>query len=181
MRNDFRRIAVVSTSCSGKTMLARQIAEALGIPHVEMDLLFWMPDWRKRPKDKFREMVGEAVSGDRWVMDGNYGWTRDIVLKRVTHVVWLNYPFWTVFRRALARTIHRAVTREKVCGENRESFRDSFLHREGIPWWVIRTHRRVRRRYQALAASDESAHLEVIELKGQNEADALVRRLKENA
>jgi len=175
-----KRVAVVGTSCSGKTTVAREIAETLGIPHVEMDALYWMPNWRKRPKDEFRELLGEVVSGDAWVMDGNYGWTRDIVLPRVTHVVWLNYPFRTVLRRALVRSVRRAVTREEVCGGNRESFRESFFHREGIPWWVIRTHRRVRKRYRALAESGEHPHFEVIELKSQDEADALVSRLRRN-
>ncbi|HUV39312.1 MAG TPA: adenylate kinase [Planctomycetota bacterium] len=181
MKSDLQRVVVVGTSCSGKSLLARQIAEALGIPHVEMDALFWLPNWRKRPKDEFREILRDAVAGEAWVMDGNYGWSRDIVLPRVTHVVWLNYPFWTVLRRALVRTIRRAVTREKVCGENRESFRNSFLHHQGIPWYVIRTHRGVRKHYRALAAGDEHPHLEVIELRNQHDADTLVSQLRENA
>lgn len=181
MRDDFRRIAVVGTSCSGKTVLARALAEVLDVPHVEMDLLYWLPNWQKRPKDEFRRLLRAAGAGDAWVMDGNYGWARDIVLPRVTHVVWLNYPFWTVLRRALVRTVCRVATREKVCNGNCESFRGSFLHYEGMPWWVVRTHRKVRRRYEALRESNEHPHLEVIELKNQDEADALVRRLKDTA
>jgi len=180
MKNEMKRIAVVGTSCSGKTALAREVAEALGIPHVEMDALFWMPGWQKRPKDEFREMIAEVTSRDAWVLDGNYGSTRDIVMPRVTHVVWLNYPFWTVLRRALVRTIRRAVTREKVCGQNRESFRNAFLHHEGIPWWVIRTHHARRERYGKLLRGGEFPHLSVIELKNQHEADAFVHNLKEN-
>lgn len=175
---DMHRIAVVGTSCSGKTTFARQLGEVLDVPHVEMDTLHWMPNWRMRPRDEFRALVAEVVSRDRWVLDGNYGRTRDLVLPRATHVVWLNYPFATVFWRALTRTIRRALTREKVCGENRESFRASFLHRDGIPWWVIRTHGSRKSRYHELFRGDEYPHLGVIELKNQGEADRLVRDLR---
>jgi len=34
-----QRISVVGTSGSGKTTVARRIAEALGFPHVELDAL----------------------------------------------------------------------------------------------------------------------------------------------
>ncbi len=127
------RTVVVGTSCSGKTVLARQIAEALRIRHVEIDAIHWQPNWEMPTREDFRARVAEATSGDEWVIDGNYGTVRDIVWNRATHVVWLNYPFHVVFRRALTRTIRRILTQEKVCGENRESFVESFLHKDGIP------------------------------------------------
>jgi ABC-type dipeptide/oligopeptide/nickel transport system ATPase component len=40
-----RRIAVVGTTGSGKTALARRISQWLDIPHVELDALYWGPHW----------------------------------------------------------------------------------------------------------------------------------------
>ncbi|HEY9878873.1 MAG TPA: AAA family ATPase, partial [Leptolyngbyaceae cyanobacterium] len=40
-KNVFWRVAVVGAPGSGKTTLARQIAQKLQIPHVELDALFW--------------------------------------------------------------------------------------------------------------------------------------------
>ena len=40
-----KRISVVGSSGSGKTTVARRIAEALDAPHVELDELHWGPDW----------------------------------------------------------------------------------------------------------------------------------------
>ena len=39
------RIVVVGTSGVGKTTLAKDIAAALAIPHVELDALHWDPGW----------------------------------------------------------------------------------------------------------------------------------------
>ena len=177
-RSDMQRIAVVGTSCSGTTSVARQLGEALGIPHVEMDALHWMPDWQMRPRDEFRALITGVVSGERWILDGNYGGVRDLVLPRATHLVWLNYPFATVLWRALTRTLRRALTREKLFCGNRESLRLGFLHKDGIPWWVVRTHGGRKQRYRALLQGGRYPHLSVIELKNQNEADRLLKELK---
>lgn len=76
------RIMVVGTSCAGKTTLARRIARTLDMPHVELDALYWGPNWSECPTDEFRERVRERVGGDRWVVDGNYAKARDVVLSR---------------------------------------------------------------------------------------------------
>jgi len=179
-RDNLKRIAVVGTSCSGKTTLARRLAGALGAAHIELDAIHWKPNWELPSIEEFRTLVTEAVSGERWVADGNYGRVRDVVWGRATHVVWLNYPFLTVLRRALARTLRRIVTQEKVCGDNRESFRASFLHRDGIPWWVVRTHHARQERYADALRSGGFPHLSVIELRNQREAEALIHKLEEN-
>ena len=172
---------VVGTSCSGKTTLAKQLAEALGVRHIELDAIHWKPNWEMRPTDEFRVLVAEVVAGDRWVADGNYGRVRDIVWNRATHVVWLNYPFATVLWRAVSRTVRRIITQEELFSGNRESFREAFLSRDGIPWWVVTSHHGRRKRYGELLKGGEFSHLEVIELRNQREADTLIHKLKENA
>jgi ATP-dependent protease Clp ATPase subunit len=45
-RTDWSRIVFVGTSCSAKTTLARTLASRLGVPHVELDGLYWLPAGR---------------------------------------------------------------------------------------------------------------------------------------
>ena len=105
---DARRIVVVGTSGSGKTFLARNLSQLLGVPHVEFDAYRHGPNWTETPDDIFREQLAEALQGERWVADGNYSVTRDVVWPRATTLVWLDYPmrivlwrlFWRVFRRS---------------------------------------------------------------------------------
>ena len=85
-----RRAAVVGTSGSGKTTLATSLAQRLGLAHVELDSLYWGPDWTPAPRERFREQVARALSGEAWTTDGNYGAVRDIVWARADTVVWLD-------------------------------------------------------------------------------------------
>ena len=171
------RVVVVGTSCSGKTTLARQLAQGLGAPHVELDGIHWMSGWRQRPVEEVRRMVGEAAAAERWVMDGNYRAVRDIVWGRATAVVWLNYPFRVVLWRALSRTTRRVITREELFSGNREGFRQSFLSRDSIILWAIASYWRVRREYRRILDDGDFPHLRVIELRGPAEAEALVAAL----
>ncbi len=175
-----RRVMVVGTSCSGKTTLARRLAEALGAPHVELDALHWGPDWTERPLPEFREAVRACVSGDRWVIDGNYRKVRDLILARATDAVWLNYPFSRVLVRSVGRTARRVFTGEELFGGNRETFVSAFLSRYSIPWWVVRTHRRRRREYRELFEAGAGTHLRLWELADQRDADRLVEQVSEN-
>jgi adenylate kinase family enzyme len=140
------------------------LAERLGFAHVELDALSWGPNWTMRPDDVFRAAVVAAAAGDCWVIDGNYSRSRDIVWARADTVVWLDYSFARVFTRLLWRTLRRAFTREELWHGNRESLRMSFLSRESILLWAIKTHRRRRREYSELLARPEDRRLIVVRL-----------------
>ena len=168
------RIIVIGTSCSGKTQLARRLAETLDMPHVELDQLFWLPNWEQRSTEEFRALVKEAVAADHWVVDGNFSSVRDITWPRATHAVWLNYSFPVVFYRALYRTVSRAITKEELFSGNRESFRQSFLSRDSILWWVLTTYRKNRRRYRKYCDEHTYPDLTWIELRHPREAEILL-------
>jgi len=161
---DLRRVAVVGTSCSGKTTFAAALAALEAVPHIELDVLHWRPNWVEAPLETFRADVAAAVAAERWVCDGNYSRVRDLVWARATTVIWLNYPFATVARRALYRTFRRALLREEMFHGNRETMRKAFLSRDSILLWVATTHRRRRKEYPQLFACPLFAHLAVVEL-----------------
>ena len=83
------RVVVIGTSGAGKTTMARKLAQTLDRPHIEFDAYRHGPNWTETPDDLFREQLKEALQGDRWVADGNYGVARDVVWPRATTLVWL--------------------------------------------------------------------------------------------
>jgi adenylate kinase family enzyme len=174
------RIVVVGTTCCGKTTFARRLANALRVPHIELDALFWLPDWTPRQESEFRNLVRAALAGDRWVIDGNYSRLQDLIFNRATTLIWLNYSFPRVLFRGLKRTIRRVLTGEAVYAGNRESFRRAFLSRDSILWWLVTTHHRRERRYRRIFASETYPDLEKLEYGGPSMANKYLRSI-ENA
>jgi hypothetical protein len=113
------------------------------------------------------------------VVDGNYTKVQDIVWSRATDAIWLNYTFPVVFSRALARTLRRVFLRERLYNGNCESFRNAFLSRDSILWWVITTFRRRRRQYREQFARGVFPGLNLTELRRPRDAKRLVEALRE--
>ena len=164
------RVNVVGTSCSGKTTLARSLAERLDLPCVELDALFWGPNWREVGMPVFRERLRSALGTDGWVADGSYANHRDITWDRVDTVVWLDYPMGLVLARWARRTVRRIRSQEEFWPGtgNRESLTNAF-RRGGLLWWILRTHRgRRRRTLEQLAAAP---HVRLIRLRSPAETE----------
>ena len=144
--------------------MARAIAARLGFLHIELDALFWKPDWGETPDEEFLPAVEEATRSERWVLDGNYSRTRPIVWPRADTIVWLDYAFPRVFGQLLRRTIRRAITKEPMWDGCVENLRLAFFSRESILLWCLQTFWKRRRNYPEVLARPEHAHLKVIRL-----------------
>jgi adenylate kinase family enzyme len=172
--NSLARVAVVGTSGAGKTTLARDLSVHLGAPHIELDEIYWGPNWTPNPLEQVRHDIDQRTSQPRWVCDGNYSVARDLIWPRATAVVWLNYSFPLVFTRALGRTFRRCISGTRLFGGNRETFRTSFFSRDSILLWQIRTHWRHRRDYPLQFAEEAHRHLRIVELRSEEAAKRFV-------
>jgi len=162
------KVAVVGTSCSGKTTLARRLADRYGVAHVELDALHWGPDWTPCPTDEFRARVQDALAERGWVTDGSYhGKLGETVLKQADFIVWLDLPFRTIAPRVWSRTLRRIRQREELWNGNRETWRDAFFSRDSLFVWIVTTHRSRRRRYL-----ERLDRYEFVRLRSQREIDA---------
>lgn len=149
-----RRINVVGMSSTGKTTLARTLADRLGVTHVELDALFWGPNWTPVPDDDFRRRVAAALEPDDWVADGGYQVARDIIWGRADTIVWLDYPLRVILARWARRTIQRIRSNEVFWPGtgNRETLRSAFRG-DGLIWFILRHYRGKRRRMAARLAA----------------------------
>jgi adenylate kinase family enzyme len=171
------RVSVVGTSCCGKTTFARELAAVLGTAHVELDPLYWLPNWVERSPEDFRAHVSKAVANESWVIDGNYSKSRDIVWGRATHVIWLNYSFPVIWWRAISRTVRRAISGEELFSGNRESWRRVLLSHDSMIIWVLATFRHNRVKYRALRQSSEWQHIDFQEFNNSAQTAEFLARL----
>lgn len=160
-----QRISIVGTTGSGKTTLARKIAQHFQIPHIELDALYWEQNWVATSEQVFRDGVLKALRGDRWVIDGNYSGVRDIVWSQADTVVFLDYSFWLVMRQLLRRTLRRSLKQEELWNGNREDIWKSFFSQDSILLWMLQTYQRNRKKYPILLQQPEYLHLSVVHLQ----------------
>jgi adenylate kinase family enzyme len=148
-----RKLAVIGGTGSGKSTVSRALAQRLGVPHVELDALFWKPGWEMTPAEEFRPIVEAALDCDGWVADGNYRKRLGtLVLDRADLVVWLDMPLRTKLWRLLRRTTRRIRTREELWGTNVDSWRAALLSKDSLFWWSVKTHYPTRRNLPTLLA-----------------------------
>lgn len=167
--DDFGNIVVIGTTGSGKTTLARAIAEASQRQAVDLDDHAWLPDWQQRPDAEFRARVLAVLQSvsppQAWVVSGNYSSVEDIVWSRAQTVVALDYVAWRVFWQLLRRTLLRCLFRQPACNGNIETFDKSFLSKDSILLWFFKTHWRRQRKLKALIETPGVyGHLRIIRL-----------------
>ncbi|CAN5688881.1 adenylate kinase [soil metagenome] len=175
---NLRRVSVVGTSGSGKTTFAKNLARILKVEHIELDAIYWLPDWGERPKNEFLDLVKKAAAGDAWVFDGNYSSTRETVWQRATAIVWLNYSFPRTFYRALNRTTSRILSNEVMWSGNRETFGKAFLSRDSILLWMLTTYHEKRRRYSKLLLEDKLGEKEIFIFRHPKQAEKFLQRIE---
>jgi adenylate kinase family enzyme len=146
------RVLVVGLSGSGKSTVAGDLARLLGVPHVELDALFWEPGWTEAETEVFVARIEERTAGDRWVVCGNY-WSKlgPYLWPRADTVVWLDLPFWLVEARSVRRTLHRALRRTELWGGNRERLRNVFTT-DSLWHFNLKNAPRLRARYEEAMA-----------------------------
>lgn len=168
------RFVAVGTSGSGKTAFANSLSKAMGCPHIELDRLYWGPNWVAVPPENFETAVRASTAGDSWVADGNYSAVRDVLWSRATHIVWLNFDRFTVFSRVFWRTVSRGVMRTELFNGNRESLRMAFFSKESVLLWSLTTFSKNRTKFQLLRKDPKFAHLQWTEITAPSHANAVI-------
>jgi len=147
-----------------------------------MDKVFWGPNWYWPSDEEFFSKLQGELQKDSWILDGNYTRTIPIKWKEVDTVIWLDYSFFKTLFRAVKRALRRSLSGEELWEgtENRESFRKSFLSKESIILWTIKTHRKVRKKYESYLKDPKYSHIKFIRLRNDFQVETYLANINSN-
>lgn len=135
------RISVIGGG--GKSTLAKALSASTGMAYIELDALHWKPNWVESTAEELTEKVNAAIAAAPagWIADGQY-WSKieNLVLSQADTVIWLDLPWRVMFWRILKRSFQRAWDKNRICGDNTESWRQ-MISREAL-WLYWITHRK---------------------------------------
>lgn len=172
--NVMKRIVILGVTGSGKTTFGRRLGEKLGLPATDLDDLHWLPGWKPRELDSFRQKAAETAAGEGWIIIGNYSKVRDCIWPHADTFIWIDYPFLLTFWQLLRRSVLRAVDKNLICNGNVESWRQMFS-KDSIMIWLFRTYRRRQREYgEMFEAAGNSPAVRYIRLRSRNAAESFL-------
>ncbi len=87
-----KRILIIGCPGSGKSTFARGLAERTGLPLHYLDMLYWNADRTTVSRDVFDARLEEAMSGEEWIIDGNYSRTMERRLEKADTVFFFDLP-----------------------------------------------------------------------------------------
>lgn len=90
--NEMNKVIVIGCPGSGKSTFSRALHQAVGLPLIHLDMLYWNADRTIVSDAVFRDQLQCVVSQASWIMDGNYASTLPLRLQVCDTVFFLDYP-----------------------------------------------------------------------------------------
>ncbi len=124
--------------------------------------------------------MADRLRAEYWVLDGNYNRTAEIKWSRVDTIVWVDYSFTRTLFQAVKRALVRTVTKQELWGKtgNVESFRKSFLSKDSIILWTLKTYSKNRSRYAELLNDPTYSHIKFVRITSPKKAKAFMGELR---
>lgn len=111
------RITVIGLPGSGKSTVARMIAEKFSIPHIHLDRFWFEAGGRTGEHDtsniedvraRVKERATAAIAAESWVSDGFFSRLQPIIADRADVVLFLDIPLWRRLCNHALRTLQRS-------------------------------------------------------------------------
>ena len=171
-----KKINVIGTTGSGKSTFSKALANRIDCPYIQMDQLFWKPNWVEPSDDEFIPKVKSAVSGASWVLDGNYSRTNDIKWENADTIIWVDFSYFRTLFQLFKRTVMRIVSRQELWENtgNKESLGKSFMSKKSIFVWFFKNYKNNKSRYSELMNSPRVKHVQFIRLRSPKEVEQFI-------
>ena len=164
-----RRVVVVGSGGSGKSTFSTELGRVTRLPVIHLDREYWRSGWEEPSKDEWNARVAELLARESWIMDGNFGGTREMRMRAADTLIFLDLPRRVCLYRILKRTL-------KYYGRSRPDMTEGCSERLDLEFilWVWNYKSRSRKRLLAELESVGDKH--VIILKNQQQVSEFLSR-----
>lgn len=76
-----------------------------GLPLIHLDKTYWNDEWPPTSAKDWEEYQREITKNEKWIMDGNYGYTLDLRISACDTVIFLDYSRFICTFRPFKRII----------------------------------------------------------------------------
>ena len=167
------RMIIIGCGGAGKSTLARQLGEKLGLPVVHLDKLFWRPGWVQVTQEEFDALHRAETEKEKWIIDGNFNRTIAERLARCDTVIYLDFSRFACLTGVLKRVLTTYGTVRPDMGEGcPERIDFEFLK------WVWNFNKNKRQRYYKLL--QEADHAAVYILKNRRQVARFLKNAGES-
>lgn len=170
-----KRIMIFGFSGGGKSTLARNMGEMLGIKPTHMDALHWKPNWTESSQEEKREKLAPILQRDTWIVEGNYTkvlWQERLVLADTVILIDVN-RFSCLYQAWKRSKIYKGRTRPDMGEGCTEKFDLEFVK------WVFWEGRTKRKRYLRTIGACADAGKNTYILKSKKAINNFLKGLKQ--
>ena len=129
---NYKKIVIFGASGAGKSYMSGRVAKLTGYPVYHLDAVFHQRGWVTIPEDEFITRQREMMSGETWIIEGNYKKTMEFRFAAADLIIFLEVNRFT---RILAAARRQGMKRPEIPDlEERSVFSKEFLSLVKMQW-----------------------------------------------
>ena len=101
-----KKVLIIGGNGSGKSTMAKELAQITKLPLVHLDTLYWTDGWVPRDREEFLRLLQNQLEKPTWILDGNMRRTLPKRLEYADTVIYLDFSgiscFFGVFKRVFS-------------------------------------------------------------------------------
>lgn len=128
-----KKIIIIGCPGAGKSTFARALSAGKGIPLFHLDMIWHKADRTNISREEFDRRLGEIMTGESWIIDGNYQRTLERRIKECDTVFLLDFPKEICLegaKKRLGKAREDMPWVEETIDDDFKAFIETFSHKE---------------------------------------------------